>query len=113
MTKYAVAQELNSRKVKTASGKVGAWDERKVTRALEREVTAPYVLEENWKKGWKRFWKDQADIEAAKWQAGETAAVRARGYTANMDELDRLSALAEATDSNWYRRLALDLLKRM
>jgi hypothetical protein len=113
MTKYAVAKELNSRKTKTASGKVGAWDERKVTRVLEREVTAPYVLEENWKKGWKRLWKDQANIEDAKRQAGETAAVRARGYTANRDELDRLSALADATDNNWYRRKALALLKRM
>jgi hypothetical protein len=108
MTRYAVAEELNLRKTKTASGKVGKWDERKVARVLDRKVVEPYVLEANWKKGWKKLRQDQNELAWLKQDREETVKVNARSDAENFAELDRLGASGSRSSA----REAIRLLKR-
>jgi len=60
MTQYAVAKELNRRRVETASGTTGNWTGTKVSRVLAWEVTEEYKLKENFFKGWKSLYKRKA-----------------------------------------------------
>lgn len=108
LTKYAIAKDLNKRRVKTASGTTGNWTGTKVGRVLAWKVTEPYKLEENFRG--ERVWK-AVRIEQ-EWMDQEKEEDRARAMSAAMHaayppldreleiihEADRLSAVAAEKD---------------
>lgn len=114
LTMYAIAKDLNQRRVKTASGTTGNWTVTKVARVLAWKITEPYKLEENFRgmRTWKAVRIEQAwlDQEKEENRARAMSAAYATEHPVSreleiMKEVDRLSAVAAEKDkAAWEKR---------